>query len=137
MSGARRQIAPRLADLVKRLIGAPLSIRIRAWDGSEAGPTGVDVPVAVLRHRRALRRLLWKPGELGLARAFVAGELEVEGDLAEGLSRFWRRAKVERRRLPSADKIDMALLALRLGVIGLRPRLPDAEARLSDGSVPP
>ena len=40
----------------------------------------------MIRHRRALRRLLWSPGELGLARAFVAGELDVEGDLADGLS---------------------------------------------------
>ena len=47
----------------------------------------------MLRHRRALRRLLWNPGELGLARAFVAGELDVEGDLADGLSRFWELAR--------------------------------------------
>ncbi|HEY9416018.1 MAG TPA: SAM-dependent methyltransferase, partial [Pseudonocardia sp.] len=85
-------VAPRLADLVERMLGAPLPIRLRAWDGSEAGAAGADLPVVVLRHRRALRRLLWNPGELGLARAFVAGELDVEGDLADGLSRFWRLA---------------------------------------------
>ena len=32
-----------------------------------------------------MRRLLWKPGELGLARAWVAGELDIEGDLYETL----------------------------------------------------
>ncbi|MBC8092286.1 MAG: SAM-dependent methyltransferase, partial [Pseudonocardia sp.] len=69
-------VAPQLAGLVERVLGAPLPIRIRAWDGSEAGPA--DSPVAIIRHRRALRRLLWNPGELGLARAFVAGELDVE-----------------------------------------------------------
>ena len=68
-------VAPRLAGLVERLIGAPLPVRIRAWDGSDAG-AGAG-PVAVIRRRRALRRLLWNPGELGLARAFVTGDLDV------------------------------------------------------------
>ncbi|MER6118617.1 cyclopropane-fatty-acyl-phospholipid synthase family protein [Streptomyces sp. NPDC001743] len=71
--------ALRLTALAQELLGEPLPVRIRAWDGSEAGPPGA--PVLVVRNRRALRRLLWKPGELGLARAWVAGELDIEGDL--------------------------------------------------------
>ncbi|MEU4350393.1 cyclopropane-fatty-acyl-phospholipid synthase family protein [Streptomyces sp. NPDC023838] len=71
--------ATRLTALAGELLGEDLPVRIRAWDGSEAGPPGA--PVVVLRHRRALRRLLWKPGELGLVRAWVAGELDIEGDL--------------------------------------------------------
>ncbi|MER6130894.1 class I SAM-dependent methyltransferase [Streptomyces sp. NPDC001815] len=71
--------ALRLKALTEQLLGAPLPVRIRAWDGSEAGPQGT--PVLVVRNRRALRRLLWKPGELGLARAWVAGDLTVDGDL--------------------------------------------------------
>ncbi|OSC73827.1 SAM-dependent methyltransferase, partial [Streptomyces sp. BF-3] len=64
----------------------PLPVRIRAWDGSESGPP--DAPALVIRHRRALRRLLWKPGELGLARAWVAGEIDVDGDLYDVLGRI-------------------------------------------------
>ncbi|MEU6217383.1 cyclopropane-fatty-acyl-phospholipid synthase family protein [Streptomyces sp. NPDC047022] len=71
--------APRLKSLVEQLLGDPLPVRIRAWDGSEAGPPGA--PVLVVRNRRALRRLLWKPGELGLVRAWVAGDLGIDGDL--------------------------------------------------------
>ena len=71
--------ALRLTTLAEELLGAPLPVRIRAWDGSESGPP--DAPTLVIRHRRALRRLLWKPGELGLARAWVAGEIDVDGDL--------------------------------------------------------
>ena len=56
-----------------------LPVRLRAWDGSVAGPEGA--PTVVVRSRRALRRLVWAPGELGLARAYVAGEIDVEGDL--------------------------------------------------------
>ncbi|MEV2192809.1 cyclopropane-fatty-acyl-phospholipid synthase family protein [Streptomyces phaeochromogenes] len=71
--------ALRLKALMEQLLGAPLPVRIRAWDGSEAGPP--ESPVLVVRNRRALRRLLWKPGELGMARAWVAGDLTVDGDL--------------------------------------------------------
>ncbi|HZX37878.1 MAG TPA: cyclopropane-fatty-acyl-phospholipid synthase family protein [Streptomyces sp.] len=75
--------ALRLTTLAEELLGTPLPVRIRAWDGSEAGPPGA--PVLVVRHRRALRRLLWRPGELGLARAWVAGEIDVDGDLYHAL----------------------------------------------------
>jgi cyclopropane-fatty-acyl-phospholipid synthase len=132
-----RAVAPQLAGLVERLIGAPLPIRLRAWDGSEAGPADdPDAPVAVVRHRRALRRLLWNPGELGLARAFVAGDLEVDGDIAEGLSRFWKLAKAQGAagvRLTRADIVDAVGVAARLRAIGPRPKPPASEARLSGG----
>lgn len=85
--------ALRLTTLAEELLGAPLPVRIRAWDGSESGPP--DTPILIIRNRRALRRLLWKPGELGLARAWVAGELDVEGDLYDLLGRLagliWER----------------------------------------------
>ncbi|MEU6312456.1 cyclopropane-fatty-acyl-phospholipid synthase family protein [Streptomyces sp. NPDC047014] len=87
--------APRLAAVAETLLGGPLPVRIRAWDGSEAGPP--DGPVLVVGGRRALRRMLWRPGELGLARAWVAGELTVEGDLFELLDRvaglLWERGR--------------------------------------------
>ncbi|MDX2291066.1 MULTISPECIES: cyclopropane-fatty-acyl-phospholipid synthase family protein [Streptomyces] len=86
--------ATRLATLAEELLGSPLPVRLRAWDGSEAGPAGTG-PVLVIRDRRALRRMIWKPGELGLARAWVAGEMDVEGDLYEALDRLsgllWER----------------------------------------------
>ncbi|MGY0018000.1 class I SAM-dependent methyltransferase [Streptomyces sp. cg35] len=96
--------AQRLKNLAEQLLGAELPVRLRAWDGSEAGPP--DAPVLVVRGRRALRRLLWKPGELGLARAWVAGDLDVEGDLYEVLDAMagliWERDDDERRSLVEA-----------------------------------
>ena len=87
--------AMRLITLAEELLGAPFPVRVRAWDGSEAGPPGA--PVLVVRHRRALRRLLWRPGELGLARAWVAGEIDVDGDLYAALDLLagivWERAE--------------------------------------------
>ena len=75
---------------VGAFLEGPVPVRIRAWDGSEAGAApGPGVPTVVLRSRRALRRLLWEPGEMGLAHAYVSGDLDVDGDLAEGLSAMW------------------------------------------------
>ncbi|SOD86062.1 cyclopropane-fatty-acyl-phospholipid synthase family protein [Streptomyces sp. Ag109_G2-15] len=73
------EAASRLRSLAEQLLGVPLPVRLRTWDGSEAGPP--DAPTLVVRNRRALRRMLFKPGELGLARAWVAGDLDIEGDL--------------------------------------------------------
>ncbi len=98
MSTPDRTVAGRLAGLVGEVFGGRLPVRIRAWDGSEAGPA--DAPVVVLRSRTALRRLLWDPNELGLARAYVAGEVDVEGDLAEGLSRVWSLVRERPPALP-------------------------------------
>jgi cyclopropane-fatty-acyl-phospholipid synthase len=120
-------VAPELVGLMERLLGAKLPVGVRAWDGSRAG--NLDGPCVVLKSRRALRHVLWQPGELGLARAYVSGDLDVEGDLAEGLSRFWRLG--HRVRPKPADWLDIAKLAAKLGVIGLRPQPPVAEARLS------
>src|SRR4051794_6180803 len=113
---------------------AELPVRLRAWDGSEAGPP--DAPVVVVRSRRALRRLLWAPGELGLARAYVTGDIDVDGDLAEGFRRAWTLARSRPATglsLSAGGKIRAGLAAARLGAIGTPPKPPASEARLSGG----
>ncbi len=121
-----------MAKLLEPLFAGELPIRLRAWDGSEAGPA--DAPVAIIRRRRALRRLLWNPGELGLAQAYVTGDIDVEGDLADGLRRVWALA---RTRGVVAVKPTPALLAkaaatgLRLGAVGPRPKVPASQAKLT------
>lgn len=60
---AKDGIAGVIADLVRTQAGLDLPVRLRAWDGSEAGPA--DGPVLVARSPQALRRILWHPGELG------------------------------------------------------------------------
>jgi cyclopropane-fatty-acyl-phospholipid synthase len=83
-------VAGTIAALATQLGLTELPIRIRAWDGSEAGPP--DGPALVLRSPLALRRLLWHPGELGLAQAYITGDLDVDGDLDEGLRQAWLAA---------------------------------------------
>jgi cyclopropane-fatty-acyl-phospholipid synthase len=125
-------VAARVEPLLHRLFGGDPPIRLRAWDGSETGPA--DAPVLILRSRRALRRLLWAPGELGLAQAYVSGDLDVEGDLADGFRRIWAAARtrgIGGAELGPRDVLGAAGLALRLGAFGPRPKPPAAEARLS------
>ncbi|MFE9572080.1 class I SAM-dependent methyltransferase [Streptomyces sp. NPDC006692] len=132
--------ALRLTALAEGLLGEALPVRIRAWDGSEAGPPGA--PVLVVRHRRALRRLLWKPGELGLARAWVAGEIDIEGDLYHGLGLLagliWERDGEPKEAVhPARDpRLRAAAKALlKLGGILPPPAPPAEEMRRRSGPL--
>ncbi|MFF4752700.1 class I SAM-dependent methyltransferase [Streptomyces sp. NPDC002514] len=126
--------ASRLKSLVEHLLGAPLPVRVRAWDGSQAGPPGA--PVLVVRNRRALRRLLFKPGELGLARAWVSGDLTVEGDLYSALALMsplvWERGEDTRplgRRLREPGVLAAAGELLKMAGPPIPPAPPREEVR--------
>ena len=122
--------AKNAAEVIAALLaqaGLDLPVRLRAWDGSEAGP--IDGPVLVARSPRALQRILWRPGELGLARAYVSGDLDVEGDLTDGLRRVraaWGR--------PGRGRTRAALAAIqgvaRLGLLASPPEPPRCELRV-------
>ncbi|MFJ6985759.1 MULTISPECIES: class I SAM-dependent methyltransferase [unclassified Streptomyces] len=123
--------AHRLAALAADALGGPLPFRLRTWDGTESGPA--DAPVVVVRSRRALRRLLWEPGELGLAQAYVTGELDVEGDLGTALRTMWSAARdrgLGAPRLSLTDRARALREAARLGVVGPPPAPPASQARL-------
>jgi cyclopropane-fatty-acyl-phospholipid synthase len=67
-------------SFVEDLLGSDLPVRIRAYDGSDIGPADARTTVT-LRSPDALARMVTAPGELGLARAYVAGDLDIEGDI--------------------------------------------------------
>jgi cyclopropane-fatty-acyl-phospholipid synthase len=124
--------ADRLVGLVSKILGAPLPVRVRMWDGSVAGDAAG--PLVDIRSRRALRRLIWDPNEMGLARAYIAGDLDVDGDLYEGLSAVWSMVRDQRIAPPSLSvrtRAELVIAALRMGVLGPRPAPPPGEARLS------
>ncbi|GAA3349891.1 cyclopropane-fatty-acyl-phospholipid synthase family protein [Amorphoplanes nipponensis] len=116
--------ATQLRELLENLLQAPLPVRLRAWDGSETGPTGT--PVLIVRNRRAVRRLVWRPDELGLARAYVSGDLDVEGDLFAALDRLatliFRGADAH-----GLPKRAVAAELMRLGLLGPHPKPPPEE----------
>ena len=129
--------AQKMLDLAEDVLGMSLPVRLRTWDGSEAGPAGA--PVLIIRRRRALRHILWKPGELGVARAYVQGDLDVEGDLGDGLRAIWdavRQARATdedagRPKIGPKQAARAAALAVRLGALGKRPPAPASESNLT------
>lgn len=125
--------AGRLEEALRGVLRGPLPVRLRLWDGSEAGPT--DAPRVVIHSPEALRRLLWQPGELGAAQAYVTGELDLVGDLGVALDHV-RETLAHRgvRGIPiRATAVAMpglARLVKELGLLGAPPQPPASQARL-------
>jgi cyclopropane-fatty-acyl-phospholipid synthase len=69
-----------LAALVEEVLGRDLPVGVTAYDGSRAGPDDPSATVTI-RSPDALRRILTAPGELGFARAYVAGDIDIDGDI--------------------------------------------------------
>lgn len=73
-----------VATFVAEIFQNELPFRVEAYDGSSADPTSGSsastVTLKILR-REAINRVLTHPGELGVARAYVAGDLDIDGDL--------------------------------------------------------
>jgi cyclopropane-fatty-acyl-phospholipid synthase len=113
-----------VADLVSSVLGPDLPVAVRAYDGSRLGPP--DAPATlVLRSPDALRRIATAPGELGIGRAYVAGDLDVEGDIFAALE---LRHRFEHVAITAPQWLEIAKI---LGPTALR-RLPPppGEARL-------
>jgi cyclopropane-fatty-acyl-phospholipid synthase len=124
-------VAPALAEALAPFVGGEIPVRLRAWDGSEAGPA--HAPVIELRSPDAVRRLLWRPGELGAAQAYVTGELEVPGDLDAALTHAF--AVAQQRGLSGARATPAALMravraAIGVGAVGAPPASPVTQARV-------
>ena len=110
-------------------------MRVRTWDGAQAGAADGPTRGAV---SAALRRLLWNPDEIGLARAWVAGEIDVEGDLEEALGRLETigRDLAARRQLSPLERAEMLRAAVLLGAVGPAPKPPPEEIVLSGDNTP-
>jgi cyclopropane-fatty-acyl-phospholipid synthase len=76
-----------LAEVFESVAGPDAPVEFTAYDGSHAGQPGAAVKITV-RSPVAVAYLAQAPGALGLARAYVAGHLDLEGDMYEALSRM-------------------------------------------------
>ncbi|MGO4492926.1 class I SAM-dependent methyltransferase [Arthrobacter sp. 2YAF22_2] len=126
--------ATRLAGALAIVLGTTdIPLRLRAWDGSEAGPEGA--PRVVFHSRRALRRILWSPGQLGLSRAYVAGDIEAPDDIFATFAALSSAGKFAEpgpfRRPTVRELVALAAAAVRLGALGPNPALPPEEARVA------
>src|SRR5436305_5070083 len=109
-----------VAEMVEEVLGSDLPVAFEAYDGSRCGP--VDAPATmVLRSPTALQRIVTAPGELGLGRAYVAGDLDLKGDIWAALS---LRDRMSSMRLD--PKQWLAVFKL-VGAAGLRRPAPPAE----------
>ena len=106
-----------LASLLEDVLGPDLPVGVRAYDGTRIGPE--DPPATIVLHRpEALQRIVTGRGELGFARAYVAGDIDIEGDIFAALRL--------RDRLPEVKlRLGQKLHAARIvGLRNLWPPLP-------------
>lgn len=68
--------APLRRELIRALPARPFAVEL--WDGREVPATEPVAPRFAVRSPRALAHALRAPGQLGLGRAYVAGDLEVD-----------------------------------------------------------
>ena len=117
-----------IAEMFETLLANPAPVRFTAYDGSAYGPEdaafGLD-----LKNERGLAFLVTAPGDLGLARAYVSGDLDVRGvhpgDPYEGILTLLRSMRFRR---PSAA--EAVALMRSIGVTKLVPPAPPPQEHL-------
>jgi cyclopropane-fatty-acyl-phospholipid synthase len=98
---------------------------VEFWDGSTLPPTNGGGPTFRVQSREALGHALRAPGQLGIGRAYVTGDIAVDDlDAAMNVVTNWQPPSVERK-----DQAKLALAALRAAGPMLPPSPPTAELK--------
>jgi cyclopropane-fatty-acyl-phospholipid synthase len=128
----RRDLASAARGTLERVAGGRLQalpMTLRFWDGSTlvAEDAGTSAPVVSLNGPRALSYLVHEPNQVGLARAWVTGAVDVEGDLEDVLR---ARCGIRGISLSPSDRIRLGWASLRTAGPSLlrRPPVPEIEA---------
>ncbi len=117
--------APLRREIETRLPERPFTIEF--WDGSRIASTTEDGPTFSVRSPKALAHALRAPGQLGLGRAYVSGELEVDDiDAVIRVLGGWQPPSLD-----STDKRALMLGAVRATGLTLPPPRPESELRPS------
>jgi cyclopropane-fatty-acyl-phospholipid synthase len=117
--------APLRREIEARIPERPFSIEF--WDGTRLPSTSGDGPTFSVRSPRAAAHVLRAPGQLGLGRAYVSGEIEVDDiDAVIELLDGWQAPALE-----GADKRALLLGAVRAAGLTKPPPRPQAELRPS------
>ena len=83
-----------LAEVFEKVAGPDAPVEFRAYDGSASGTSEAPVRITV-RSPVAVSYLAQAPGTLGLARAYVSGHLDVDGDMYTALARMTPAQQVQ------------------------------------------
>jgi cyclopropane-fatty-acyl-phospholipid synthase len=120
----------RLAQILELLTEGESPVRFTAYDGSATGR--VDAPIRLtLRTPRGAAYLATAPGSLGMARAYVAGDLVVEG-VHPGDPYELLRTLGDELRWRRPDAATLARVARSLGATRLIPPTPPPQEALPD-----
>ena len=117
-----------IADALSRLMKDGLPFRFEAFDGSSAGP--LDAPFTLrLLNERGLAYLMTAPGDLGFARAYVAGDLDLDG-IHPGNPYDAMVLIMSQLRFKVPSAAEMVQIVRSLGFGNLKPPPPPAEEHL-------
>jgi cyclopropane-fatty-acyl-phospholipid synthase len=117
--------APLRREIEARLPERPFTIEF--WDDTKLASTTGEGPTFSVRSPRAAAHVLRAPGQLGLGRAYVSGELEVDDiDAVIALLDSWQPPSLE-----GPDKRALLVGAVRAAGLTKPPPRPDAELRPS------
>jgi cyclopropane-fatty-acyl-phospholipid synthase len=117
--------APLRREIEARLPERPFTVEF--WDGTKLASTTGEGPTFSVRSPRAAAHVLRAPGQLGLGRAYVSGELEVDDiDAVIELLDEWKPPSLD-----GADKRALLLGAIRAAGITKPPPRPASELRPS------
>jgi cyclopropane-fatty-acyl-phospholipid synthase len=118
----------KIGDAISSLLRDGMPVRFKAYDGSSAGPPDADITLE-LKNQRGLSYLLTAPGDLGMARAYVAGDLDLHGvppgDPYDALVLLQKHLNF---RKPSPS--EAIALVRGLGIANLRPPPPPPQEHL-------
>ncbi|MDP3890435.1 class I SAM-dependent methyltransferase [Nocardioides sp.] len=67
-----------IGEAIESLMRDGLPVRFTAYDGSSAGPPDADIALH-LKNERGLSYIMTAPGDLGMARAYAMGDLDILG----------------------------------------------------------
>lgn len=117
-----------IAAALELLMEHGLPMRFEAYDGSVSGPQ--DSPITVrLANERGLSYLLTAPGDLGFARAYVAGDIELDG-VHPGNPYDVMKLVMSQLRFRRPTPTELITVLRSLGLEKLRPPTPPEEEHL-------
>jgi cyclopropane-fatty-acyl-phospholipid synthase len=112
-------------ELARALPDRPFTLRF--WEGTELAATSPEGPVFTVRSPAAVAHLLRAPGQLGLGRAYAAGELEADDlDRVIDLLDTYKPPAIDR-----SARLRLSVAALAAVGLTRPPRIPASELRPS------
>jgi cyclopropane-fatty-acyl-phospholipid synthase len=118
----------KIADVIADLTRGGMPLRFEAYDGSASGPEDAEVRLELV-NQRGLQYLVTAPGDLGLARAYVSGDLILHGthpgDPYEAMTKLKDHTKF---RAPSPS--ELVSIVRGLGLQNLKPPPPPPQEHL-------